>query len=80
MGSGTWKCELVIYLRKFPGKVLEGLPGFFLLLIVKCRRKKKKIEGRNIKQKEPGLNRIRNSEPLLMARDVKEIASEHCQE
>lgn len=49
---------------------MEVLPGFFFLLIVKCVIKKE-IEGRNIKQKEPGPNSFGNFKPLWRAKDAK---------
>lgn len=62
--------NLDIQLRTFPGEVLKGQPGFFLLLIVKCERKE--ISGEKTdKQKGTILDDLKNVQPIQIANDAK---------
>lgn len=44
--------NLDIHQRQFLSNVLKEQAGFFLLLVGKCEKKKRQLEGRTIKQKE----------------------------
>lgn len=54
----------------FPRKVLEVLPGFNLPFIIKCERKETNMKEQ-LKKKEPGLDDLGNSQPLLMVKAAK---------
>ena len=47
---------------------MKALPGFFLLLIVKCE-KKEKLKEELLSKEEPGLGDLEN--PQLITKDVK---------
>lgn len=57
-----WDCGKLKYVpsdhwswgRKFPARVLKEPPGFFFLLIFKCKRKETKIKKYCLKKKKKG--------------------------